>query len=260
MGYLFDLYHDVSIEGLDLLGSEAALIVGNHNGGILAPDMFALMYGHWTINGLDAPAYGLMHDFIFRVPVIGQTMAKLGAVPANPGNAETLLSSGAKVLVYPGGDLDAYKASRNKHQIIFGERYGFIRIAIRCGVPIVPVVSIGAHDGFIVLTDGARIAEKMGLKKYTRIEVMPIALGFPWGLGIGPLGYLPPPLRMRIKVMSPIAWPELKASDASDDRIVKKCRDEVECAMQKTIEEMSKDTSYGIRFPWQRASAKKRYN
>ena len=71
-------WHRFELRGLDEIPSGAALVVGNHNGGIMSPDMFALMLAYWRRFGADAPAYGLMHDFVFRVPVVGRTMARLG--------------------------------------------------------------------------------------------------------------------------------------------------------------------------------------
>ncbi len=84
---------------------------------------------------------------------------------------------------YPLGDLDAYKPSRQKDRIVFEERDGFIRLATQCSIQLVPVVSIGAHGGFYVLTDGAQFVAKFGLRRDTWIEVLPVGLWVPWGLG-----------------------------------------------------------------------------
>lgn len=252
LNFFFDHYHDVKIEGLEDIPPAPSLIVGNHNGGIVAPDMFALMQAHWRLHGLEDAAYGLMHDFIFKVPIFGSVMAKFGAVPANRRNAEALLKEGARVLVYPGGDLDAFRPSRKKEQIVFGERRGFIRLAIQSGVPIVPVVSAGAHDGFYVLSDGVEFARTVRLKRWTRIEVFPVALGLPWGIGFGPLGYIPPPLRIRLRVLRPICWPELPKEAANDDAIVDRCKQEVHALMQEALTDLIQTETAGLRLPWRR--------
>ena len=147
----------------------------------MSPDMFALMVAWWRHFGVEAPAYGLMHDLPFRVPIAGDLMARLGAVRAHPANAIALLARGAPVLVYPGGDLDAYRPWSRRGEIVFARRTGFVRVALRTGAPIVPVVSSGAHDGFRVLTDGRTLVERLGLKRRTRLDVLPIALCLPWG-------------------------------------------------------------------------------
>ena len=68
---------------------------------------------------------------------------------------------GARVLVFPGGDLDALKPWSRRNEVVFGERAGFIRVALRARAPIVPVVSAGGHEGFRVLPGGAAIARAL---------------------------------------------------------------------------------------------------
>src|SRR5439155_18910220 len=71
LGWLYDHYNEIVVEGLSNLPPRRALIVGNHNGGLMAPDMFALMVAHWRAHGVEAPAYGLMHDLPFYAPLVG---------------------------------------------------------------------------------------------------------------------------------------------------------------------------------------------
>ena len=247
-------YHTMSITGMDRVPEGAALVVGNHNGGTMAPDMFALMVAYWRRFGTDAPAYGLMHDFMFRVPLIGPAMEKLGAVPAHPENAASLLDRGAKVLVYPGGDIDAFKPSARRHEIVFGPRVGFVRVALRAGAPILPVVSVGAHEGFHVVTDGADFARRSGWKKLTRIEVFPIILSLPFGIGVGPvIAYLPLPVHIKLRVLDPIRWPHLGPDAARDEAVVRRCQEEVRAAMQAAMDEMVTEGGFGRRLPsWSR--------
>ncbi len=249
LGFFFDHYHQSTINGFEHLPPGRALVVGNHNGGIMAPDMFAFMVAFWRRFGVDAPSYGLAHDFVFRVPIVGSTLSRLGAVPARPAYAQTLLEGNAPVLVYPGGDLDAFKAHSRRHEIVFGERLGFIRLALRTGAPIVPVVSLGAHDAFFILADGAEFARRSGLKKLTRMEVLPIVVGLPWGLFLGTGPYLPLPVRMRLELLPPMTWPQLGPDDANDETVLRRCRDEVRQAMQDTLDRMVGDHNTGVRMP-----------
>jgi 1-acyl-sn-glycerol-3-phosphate acyltransferase len=247
LGALLDRWHEVTIEGVENAIDGRALAVGNHSGGIMAPDMFALMVHFWRRFGADKPTYGLMHDVMFRVPGVGPAMAKMGAVPADPRNAVALLEGGSSVLVYPGGDLDAFRPHARRNEIVFGRRTGFVKVALRARAPIVPVVTAGAHDCFHVLTDGTAFARAIGLKKLARVEVLPIALGLPWGVQIGPWGHLPWPVRMRIRVLPAIAWPDLGPDAADDPAIVARCRDEVVATMQRALDEMAREGGHGRR-------------
>jgi 1-acyl-sn-glycerol-3-phosphate acyltransferase len=247
LGWLYDHYNDIVIEGLDDLPRGRALIVGNHNGGIVAPDMFALMVAHWRAHGVGVPAYGLMHDLPFYWPLVGRYLARLGAVPARPDHARALLERDARVLVYPGGDLDAFKPWSRRHEVVFGERTGFVRVALRARAPIVPVVSVGAHESFRVLTDGADLARRLGLKRTLRVEVLPIALGLPWGLFPAMAPYWPLPVRMKVRLLPPITWPDLPPEAADDDERVWHCREQVRTAMQQALDEMAREGNWGRR-------------
>lgn len=246
----FDHYHDVTVEGLERVPDRPVLLVGNHNGGTMAPDMFALMLAWWRTRGTEDPAYGLMHDFVFRMPPLGRYMARLGAVPAHPGHAATLLGRGSSVLVYPGGDIDAYRPASKRGEIVFGERAGFVRLALRAGVPIVPVVSAGAHDAVHIFTDGREIVRRLGLKRLMRVEVLPIAAGLPWGLFAGPLPYWPLPVRMKVVVLEPMSWPALGAEAANDRDLVAQLRDEVRDRMQCALDELTAEGGWGRRLPF----------
>jgi len=245
----FESYHQMEVRGLDKIPVGPALAVGNHNGGIMAPDMFALMIAFWRERGVDEPSYGLAHDLVFRLPILRDVMAKAGAVPAHPENALRLLARGAKVLVYPGGDMDAFKTFARRHEVVFGERKGFIRIALQARVPIVPVVGVGAHEALHVLTDGVELARRTGLKQLFRLEALPVALGLPFGLLVGPTGYWPFPVRMKLRVLDPICWPGLGPDAVNDDATVGRCRDQVRETMQAAMNELVAEGGFGRIWP-----------
>jgi 1-acyl-sn-glycerol-3-phosphate acyltransferase len=246
---VFQRFHRVDVQGFEHVPEGRALVVGNHNGGVMSPDMFALMYRWWEEFGTDTPAYGLMHDMMFRMPWAGTTMSRLGAVPASPGNAVALLERGAKVLVYPGGDIDAFRPWSRRSEIVFGERRGFVRVALRARAPIVPVVSAGAHEALFILTDGRKIAARLGLARI-RMEVFPISIGLPWGIWLGTGPYLPLPVRIKIRVLPPLAWPDLSPEAADDPEVVRRCRDEVVGAMQQALRALYAEGGFGPRWPF----------
>jgi 1-acyl-sn-glycerol-3-phosphate acyltransferase len=243
---LIDAWYAPEIAGFQHFPDGPALVVGMHNGGNMSPDMFALMGAFWREYGSDYPSYGLAHDALFRIPGAGRLLSVMGGVPAAPGTAETLLGRGATVLVYPGGDVDAFKPYPERYQVKFGGRSGFVRLALRTGVPIVPVVSVGAHEGFRVLTDGRAIARAFGLKRLFRTEVWPIILSFPGLLTFGPFSsYLPVPTKLHVKLLPAIRFDH--GPDAADDReLVARLAEEVRQQMQRTVDQM-RDLPHGPR-------------
>ena len=68
---------------------------------------------------------------------------------------------GALVLVFPGGDYDSYRPTF-ENKIDFAGRTGYVRTAIESGVPIVPIVSIGAQEVAAVPDPRQLVGEAVG--------------------------------------------------------------------------------------------------
>lgn len=127
-----------------------ALLAGNHNlFGILdVPLLAAEIYARLGI------AVRMLGDRIhFKVPVWRTLSERLGGVEASPETCARLLADGQKVMVFPGGAREAAKRKGEKYQLIWGERLGFTRIAIKARCPIVPFSMIGIDDAFDILLD-----------------------------------------------------------------------------------------------------------
>lgn len=244
---VLEAWYQPEVMGLEQVPDGRALVVGTHNGGAAAPDMYALMLAFWKRLGPDRPAYGLAHDVALRVPLIGPSLARMGAVPAHPQNAAALLEQDALVLVYPGGDLDAYKSFRDRHVVTFGKRRGFIRVAIRAQAPIVPVVSVGAHEIFYVLTDGGELARRLRLKELARVEVLPIILALPTGLVVSTfVPYFPVPSRVRVRLLPPIDL-GLPPEAADDESMVDRVTERVRSTMQAALDDLVAEGGFGVR-------------
>jgi 1-acyl-sn-glycerol-3-phosphate acyltransferase len=247
LGGFTDAWYAPELQGLENVPDGRALVVGTHNGGNQAPDMFCTMVAFWRHFGVERPAYGLAHDQVMAFPLVGRWLYKLGAVPAHQRNARGLLERDATVLVYPGGDIDAFKPYRERHVVKFGRRAGFIRTALATGAPIVPVVSVGAHESVYIVTDGRELAERLQLKKLLRIEVMPIMLAPPFGLWVGPLdAHWPVPSKVRIRVLPPLRFSE-PPSAAEDPVVVEALKERVRAAMQSAVDELAAEGGYGPR-------------
>ena len=115
------------------------------------------------------------------------------------------LARGAALLVYPGGDHETYRASWHSAEIDFAHRTGFVRLALKHGVPIVPVVSIGGQETALFLGQGERIARLLHLHRLLRIDVAPVQIAPPWGVTVLDLpGRVPLPAKISIEVLPPI--------------------------------------------------------
>lgn len=232
-----DRYFRAEVQGAEHMRDYASLYVSTHNGGMAMPDMWVLFVAFWRRFGLETPGYGMMHAIAFRIPGFGTLLGKVGAVPASSENARQVLRAGFPLLVCPGGDVDALKPFRMRHRIVFGARRGFIRLALRAEVPIVPVVSVGAHETLFVLNDGRGLARRLGLG-HLRVKTAPFAFGLPFGITPGGLGAVPLPSKIVVRVLPPIALAEgPKAAD--DPAAVERCFEHVRTTMQRALDELA---------------------
>lgn len=134
------------------------LVVGNHSGLFYMPDMWITAIALVRRRGLDAPAFGLGYDLLFAIPGVESVIRRFGALPASGQAAEQALAEDAAVLVYPGGDWEACRPWTQRNRVDLHGRTGFVRLALRTGAAVVPVVAHGAHHSVMVLTRGERIA------------------------------------------------------------------------------------------------------
>lgn len=238
------------VRGLERLPEGAALLVGNHNGGMLSPDTFVLGCALYRGSGMEHLPHGLGHDVVVQAPVFHQLLAPMGVLRARHDNARRAFEAGRKVLVYPGGDVEAMRPSSQRNRVTFGGRTGYVRLAMRSGVPIVPVVAAGAHSTMLVLTSGQRTARLLGMHRLLRIKVWPVALSVPWGVTLGPIPpHVPLPTRIFMEVLEPIPV----EGDPGDDAAVAHIDTEVRSRMQAALDRLSAERRARGRWPWSRA-------
>src|SRR3954449_265231 len=233
---LASLYFRGDVRGLGNIPEEGpVLLVGNHSGGNLTPDtgVFTLAYNAYF--GTERPFYQLAHNLVLSMPGLS-FLRKFGTVAASPQNAEKALSSGAALLVYPGGDYEVHRPIWERHKVDFNGRKGFIRLALKHDVPIVPVVAIGGQETSLFLSRGERLAKLLRLDRLFRLKVLPISLAAPWGLNVGDmLGHLPLPAKITIEALPPIHLREEFGPDPDLDEAY----DHVMRLMQETLDALA---------------------
>jgi 1-acyl-sn-glycerol-3-phosphate acyltransferase len=226
---------------------QQVLFVGSHNGGLAAPDMIMVMYDWFRQFGPQRPVYGLMHPHVWKgCPPLAELAVKTGAIIAHPKMAIAALRQGASVLVYPGGARDVFRPHALRHKIYLGGNQAFIKLALREHVPIVPVISNGAHDTLIVLTDiyqHVRQLHEWGMPWLFGLDpiVFPIYLGLPWGLAMGPLPNIPLPVPIHTRVCPPITFERYGHVAANDQTYVNVCYELVCTQMQQELDRLVQD-------------------
>ncbi|MBK8258309.1 MAG: hypothetical protein IPK82_37280 [Polyangiaceae bacterium] len=210
MGRLFGAgrYFGLEIKGWENVPNAPAMLVSNHSGGTTIPDVWGLLVGWYRHFGTQRPCHPLAHEIILGTELTAKFFSRRGVLKAHPGVAADVITRFQRdLLVMPGGDLDTWRPYSERYTVRFGGRRGYARLALRTGVPVIPVANAGAHETLLVLTDGRKIARALGLYDVARAEIFPVHLSLPWGLGIGPLPHLPTPVTLRYKIGAPVPVP-----------------------------------------------------
>jgi 1-acyl-sn-glycerol-3-phosphate acyltransferase len=182
-------------EGLEHVPTNGgALLVANHAAAIPS-DAPVIMHGIEV--ELRRAVYGLAENLFRALPVLGTLWSRSGGVPAHPDNAYRLLHDEKQlVLVFPEGAKGTGKHYRDRYKLRRFGRGGFVEIAMRAGVPIVPIAVVGAEESMPILWKSKRLAKMLNLPYF------PITANL---LAFGPAGlvtYLP--AKFKLKVLPPV--------------------------------------------------------
>ena len=197
--FLWTRYFRVRLLGIENVPDDgAALLVGNHSGGI-PYDGAMLLHGIRRDHPRHRYVRPLIANFAFRSGWMANVVARVGCVRASMETALPMLARGDLVAVFPEGLRGVGKLYRERYRLARFGRGGFVRLAREAQVPLLPVAVVGAEEIHPVIGKITRFAEPLG------IPYIPITPTFPW---LGPLGLLPVPTKWTIQIGKPIAPPK----------------------------------------------------
>jgi 1-acyl-sn-glycerol-3-phosphate acyltransferase len=191
---IYDRWFRVEWQGFDRIPRQGgALMVANHAGAVPA-DAPSIMHG--IERELGRPVYGLADEVFKKLPLVNVAWARLGGVQAHPDNAYRLLrEQGQLVMTFPEGAKGPGKHFSERYRLRRFGRGGFVQIAMRAGVPIIPLAIVGTEETMPIVARLPALARRLG------VPYVPITAN----MLLGPLGALVPfPAKIRIRVLDPI--------------------------------------------------------
>jgi 1-acyl-sn-glycerol-3-phosphate acyltransferase len=217
-------------EGLDKIPEEGgALIVANHAAAIPS-DAPVIMHGIETER--HRPVYGLA-DYLFRsIPVVGTLWSRTGGVPAHPDNAYRLLREQQQLaLVFPEGVKGTAKPYRERYQLRRFGRGGFIEIAMRAGVPVIPIAVVGAEESMPIVWKSGALARRTGLP-YAPLTANMVA----FGPLLGSVLYFP--AKFKLRVLDPVTFDVPPDQDRYPKSKIMEEAEAIRVSLQHTLYEM----------------------
>jgi 1-acyl-sn-glycerol-3-phosphate acyltransferase len=164
-------------------------------------------------------------------PGVGMLANKIGMVSAHPANAQRLLrDEGRLVLVFPEGQKGTRKLYWQRYRLRRFGRGGFVKTALRAGVPVVPVAVIGAEEAMPIF------AHVPALQRLTGLIYFPVNHAFPHlGLAAG-LFYMP--AKFKIRYLEPVHFDGYGPEDADDIELVQSLAEGIRERIQREVDDL----------------------
>lgn len=236
---LMDYWFRMQVEGWEKIPDAPTLLIGIHSGGPLVWDAWTVGLQWWRHFGRARPLHGTAHDLLMGLPVLGTYFREMGVLPARAESITAALEEGRDVALWPGGERDSMRPWVKRDEATLAGRKGFVRLAIRTGVPIVPIATVGGPDAMPVLATGRRVAKTLRLDKVARLKMFPIALQVPWGISPAVLPEVPLPTKIRTAFQEPIEL-DHDPERVDDEQYVERVYEEVCATIQGGMDALAR--------------------
>lgn len=245
--WLMTRYFRLEINGWENLPKQPSLLISVHSGGPLTMDAWTVVMGWWRHFEGKRTLHGTAHDVLMNHKYLGRYFRRLGTISPSRESIQAAFKQGDDVILWPGGEVDAYRTWRKRDQAVLGDRKGFIKLAIRSGVPIVPIATVGGHDTLFVLSEGRGLAKLLGLKEKMRVDVAPITFSLPLGVALHlmPFQHIPLPAKIRTEFLEPM-YLDTDPARADDEAYVDAMYREVEARIQAGMDRLAEKRRFPV--------------
>jgi len=151
------------------------LVVANHSGGG-GIEIFLMAILWHTHFDFERPFTGMAHPLAFYIPGPKQAVEAFGAVPSSYEAGLDALERGLPVLIFPGGDRDAFRPVWEAKRVKFNGRKGFLKLARSAHVPILPLGIRGSHYTVPVLWSSGWLSTLLVLPRLLGLKLFPLTL------------------------------------------------------------------------------------
>lgn len=188
-------YFRVQTTGLANVPRGRVLLIGNHSGQIPIDGMMIVLS---MFIEADPPRMvrSMVETWVPTLPLVSFFFPRTGQIVGTRDNCRRLLQRDEAILAFPEGTRGISKTFAKRYQL---QRFGlgFMRLALMTDTPIVPVAVVGAEEQIPSLLDFKPVARLLGMPAF------PVTPTFPW---LGPLGFMPLPVKYHIYFGKPMQF------------------------------------------------------
>lgn len=228
-------YFRFECEGFEHLRACASLIVGYH-GSPFPVDVFMLSTRVYDELGYMLPAIWLRTWG--NVPMLRAMVPALSGFLSEPSPEEmdALIRERKHLVVLPGGSREGMRPFWRRYRLEWGDRVGYLKLALKYDLPVIPIASSGTDEGWWGLVDGYRLSKRLFGHG-----------GVPVWLAVGPVGlwpFSPPwPVKVRQRIGAPIDLRSLRRPNQSEDEFLSAANEHVQRVVQGMLNELNQSTT-----------------
>jgi 1-acyl-sn-glycerol-3-phosphate acyltransferase len=164
---------------------------------------------HTTFPNIAPNIRSLAASVLFRAPIVREWCLWTSGLDARKAVAEAALERGRTILVRPGGLAEQLRTSMGREIVYLQRRKGFLVLAMKHGVPVVPCYIFGASDYHYTC------GRFFGLREWIQKNFgmcLPLAIGY-WG------SMCPRPVPTTVVFGKPLSFPVKEAGHPSPQEI-----------------------------------------
>lgn len=186
----------------------------------------------------------LCASVLFYIPILREMLLWLGNVDAGKRTCEYLLKKGRSLMIFVGGEREQLLTQEGKNRIYLAKRKGFVTLAVKYQLPIVPTYAFGENDLYHV--SDFMMGFRMWLVKYG-IAFCILSNDYPWPMKIFNWWKPIEGKSLHVEIGKPVLPPVIDNTTASPKEVFKAV-DEMHDAVTKAIVALfeEKKKKYGL--------------
>ncbi len=157
------------------LKSDKSLYVGNHSVGVLL-EGFTFLYAWEKKFKQSQYCFAMAHRGFMNFPILNWMMKSFGCILASYECAEAAFKNNHSAFIFPGGNYEALRTYKEKFICDFNQSKGWIKVALKNNVSIIPVTIYGSHLVNPIFIRSRLLSYILVLPKLFRMHWVPISL------------------------------------------------------------------------------------
>lgn len=169
------------IEAMEAAGKHSPAVIAMEPHDVLPLSIFAL---NDVLKGVPGfKCLGCITAICFQIPLMKHIYTWVNAVSADKKTMTKMLKDGISPVICPGGVQEVTMLTSDDEIVLYlNSRFGFVKLALQHGAPIIPLFSFGLRDSFSFWVPKSKLLHSIGRK----MGVLPMAFFGVWGLPLAP--------------------------------------------------------------------------